>query len=568
MSVGANPEAKDSWAALALFAGFFGFYAWRAQAGPGWLDSSEFAATAHLLSLPHPPGEPVHLLLAKLAALLPVGHVAARVAWLSSLFLALAVERYYRFLRRLCAVAGAEDARFLPALATAAFGLTLGMRVNGARAEVYALQAWLTFALLHLALAFRASGDARHLRLGGLVVGLLLANHPYLAVLALPGALLLAGRGTLVPVRFPAAAGFALLGLGAYAALPLRGDAGGLVGWGGASTAAGFFDMVSARAFQASVANPGEGARLGSLAVFLADQFGDWAALPVLCGAIAGAWLLARRAAAVAAGALLACVLGFASRALWPMEVSTPDTQGYFLVSVAVVIGLGTVALARARASVPAGRWIGGALLAGLVASIGPPARGEVEGAAGRALTARMLDSLAPDALVLLSDFNLLFVSWYLQAVEERRPDVTVVYRGFAAKPWYRERLAIHAPDALAALLAPASASRPVYVDYGIDTGWVRARIGERLAPEGLLLRVGGKPAAERPEDWLVDRDDLDAQTERQLLWLHFRRACFHVERGQPERAAWHLSRARRLNPLDGHVARLLRGDAGACEEP
>ncbi|HYQ88615.1 MAG TPA: DUF2723 domain-containing protein, partial [Candidatus Binatia bacterium] len=63
-------------------------------------DSGELILAAHSLGIPHPPGYPLWLLLARCADLLPWGTVALRVNALSALFSAVAVGLFYRLAAR------------------------------------------------------------------------------------------------------------------------------------------------------------------------------------------------------------------------------------------------------------------------------------------------------------------------------------------------------------------------------------------------------------------------------------------------------------------------------------
>ena len=61
---------------------------------PFW-DAGEFIATSYVLGIPHPPGTPLYVLMGRLATLVPIGEVATRVNFLSSLASAFAVLLTY-----------------------------------------------------------------------------------------------------------------------------------------------------------------------------------------------------------------------------------------------------------------------------------------------------------------------------------------------------------------------------------------------------------------------------------------------------------------------------------------
>jgi len=116
-------------------------------------DSGELVLAADSLGIPHPPGYPLWVLLARLMASVPIGDVAWRVNALSALLSAAAVGLFHLLARRVALP------RLPAALATALFAACTIVWHSAVEAEVYPL-ATLFFVLLSL-LALRArSADA------------------------------------------------------------------------------------------------------------------------------------------------------------------------------------------------------------------------------------------------------------------------------------------------------------------------------------------------------------------------------------------------------------------------
>ena len=111
-------------------------------------DSGELILAAHSLGIPHPPGYPIWLLLARCADLVPWGTVALRVNALSALLAAAAAGLFYLLAAR-CGLG-----RLGRAAGTIVFAASTLVWDNAVQAEVYSLAAAL-FLLLAIA-AIRA----------------------------------------------------------------------------------------------------------------------------------------------------------------------------------------------------------------------------------------------------------------------------------------------------------------------------------------------------------------------------------------------------------------------------
>jgi tetratricopeptide (TPR) repeat protein len=81
--------------ALGVFAFVLVMYALTVQNTVPFWDSGEFIATSYVLGVPHPPGTPLYVLIGRLATLVPIGSIATRVNFLSSLASAFAVLLTY-----------------------------------------------------------------------------------------------------------------------------------------------------------------------------------------------------------------------------------------------------------------------------------------------------------------------------------------------------------------------------------------------------------------------------------------------------------------------------------------
>jgi hypothetical protein len=231
----------------------------------GFYDAPELSSSGALLGVTHPPGHPLFVALASVAALLPVGTLAMRVSLLGGALVAVAGRAVFEVALSLANAAlrpedpDDHDPRAVwlaPALALSA-SLTgvLGPAVfrQATRGEVYALAGALACMLLA---AVSAPGrPAPRARLAVLLLGLAGTNHTFIAVTTVPLALL-----ALIPrMREGEGRGRSLLvwgGLGAlsmlpYALLPLRDRA--AASMIRVRTAGDMVWTVTAKAFQGNV---------------------------------------------------------------------------------------------------------------------------------------------------------------------------------------------------------------------------------------------------------------------------------------------------------------------------
>lgn len=146
------------------------------------LDSAELSVGAYTLGLVHPPGYPLYLLFGKAFTWVPVGDVGFRMNLMSAAFGVLTLILVYTIARRLT-----QDV--VIALATALLiGFAWYFWTDAIVAEVYTLQSAVTLGLLWLLLKWREARRPPWLYTFALVAGLGFANYPATALLA-PGAI-------------------------------------------------------------------------------------------------------------------------------------------------------------------------------------------------------------------------------------------------------------------------------------------------------------------------------------------------------------------------------------------
>jgi hypothetical protein len=442
-------------------------------------DASEFIAAAHTLGIPHPPGTPVWVLLGKVATLLfsqvtPPRAVTLLSVWAGALTGGLSAWLAARWIGGRGAVVAAVIA-----------GTTYSIWLNATESEVYAVALLASIAMLaagewagrpDATVAQRQRGRA----LIAFLVGLAVPLHLSILV-ALPAAVAFAWRGPR-PHRAELLIWIALaaLGLSAVALLPLFSANGAMMDSGHPVTLRALLAVLRREQYQVAGLWP----RLAPLWLQLGNvfQWADWqfafGAHPFTTPALArtsvtvvfallgalGLRALHAHEARVARAMALMLVCGSLGVAVWLNMRAGPSFGGallpagathearerdYFFVlgfwAWGMLAGAGAASLStqlRARFPLPV------ALLPLLVALVPLFANRPVVdrtlppvATLPRTYARLLLDAMPANGVLLAGGDNDTFPMWYLQQVEERRPDVTVVTVPLLGAPWYRAEL-------------------------------------------------------------------------------------------------------------------------------
>jgi hypothetical protein len=169
------------WLPLALLCTTLTLYCTTLAPGVLGGDPGEYQFVPYILSMPHPTGTPLYILLSKLWSALPLGpSVAWRLNLLGAISASLAVVMLYQ-----CAYLLTR--RAVPALAAALlFALGATFWEQATMADKYAFNAFMLGLVLYLALRWGRAPTIRGLELLALGYGLSLAHHRTMALLALP----------------------------------------------------------------------------------------------------------------------------------------------------------------------------------------------------------------------------------------------------------------------------------------------------------------------------------------------------------------------------------------------
>ncbi len=556
-----------------------------------WLDSGEFVAAAADFGISHPPGHPLASIVLGSANLLPIGALSFRVALVCAVLGAVAALALFSAFERTLLVSGVIRESLVVPLSLAATWWVAGSQAwwfQAVRPEVYALEAALLCIALERLLRVATSGrdgDVRPLYHAGLAVGLALANHHYLAVLALvPSVWLLIGVWKAWGWRpFAWSTGFLGAGLLTYLFLPLRALSQPFLNLGDPTTPSRFVWVVSAQAFQKSLGPE----RVAPFREHLTDvvvAMGQDLHLGMLLLGLLGAYFMLRVRSARKYGLfwLSLWLVYTIGRALLGFVHGNPDALAYFMLAYASVGVFGAFALGvvlSAVAEAAPGRQKLAPVLGAIVAaaSLFQFVRSyEDASLAGFVDTDVFNDglrrSLPARAVVLTHNPNTIFQFWGGEAEDLSRPDVTMIPLPLLSYPKLIDRLVSKEPELKSLLrnyvlddelnaadLQSLAALRPVFVEMDIR---VAPEMFDMLVPEQLYHRVLTADITETDEGQAMQKhaklwDDIyarigrprDAQTEVQLLWRHYTDALYFAGVGDILAARRSVGAGLSLNP-------------------
>lgn len=394
----------------------------------GLIDSGELAAGCRLLNILHPTGYPLYTMLGRLASLVPVGMVVNRVAALSALFAAAGVGLFLLLGLRL------GLSRTTAGTGALLLGFSFPVWAVAVDVEVYSLTLVL---VLLLWLAAESAERGGPLLILAYMAGLALTNHMSAAstVLGVGLTAILAYRQRLTR-RVPVLALLFLLGVSPYVFLVLRARAGPLFAWGNPYNLERFWWHVTGRQYQVwmfsqssdeVMRNAGRGAAL------LARSF-LYVLVPVV---LYGAVHLFRTRRSLAVGLSVSAVAAFG----YAVNYSIPDIESYYLpclVALAVFGVVGLEELVRRMGKWRHAVWVVG--LAALALNFGAASKQGDYVAFDHAMNT--LASAEPNATIITDWWDVYSPVFYLQHVEQVRPDVCMIDKELLRRSWYFNYLA------------------------------------------------------------------------------------------------------------------------------
>lgn len=552
-----------------------------ATSEPYWLDSPEFTAAVQTLGIPHPPGHPLYIMLAKPFTLLPFGTIGLRVSLASAVFGAIA--SYLLFRCALLVLTKATDAvplwfnAILALSASLLASLTHAWWFQTVRQEVYSLQILLVTAALYPVLKY-CLGDGvpeskvRLLVFASFIFGLGLTNHHFVMLVSLPAVLpamvTVVKNETQRPVQqYGKMILAAIFGLLPYLFLHLRSVAGVAVALGGVHSLKDFFWVVSAKVYQKSVHQEN--------VTYLQDNAGE--AILSLMGqlgpiivvvSLAGAYLLLRRKSTRLAGTtlLLLQVVTLLMRSLMGIDPFNPDYYGYILATVgvtaiffAVTLGVAAHVVYKTVRHAPKLAPLLAILNIWVPVYIAKDAHTSTNLREFKA-TRLVFDAAIADApmgtVAISSYYKLFFVLFSARYIDGSRPDIQVVNPQFFGYPGYLETVTRRMPglkklawsifvkdEITEKAISDLALTYPIKVE---PSPWSEPNAIRHLLPTGILFTAMPEPtsttdvmaeSSAHMARWMSFYDLLgtgwkEHETWRFLSWCHYLDAIYFAQMG------------------------------------
>lgn len=514
-------------------------------------DSGELITAAYTLGIPHPPGYPAWCLLAHPFTYLPFGTVAWRVAFSSAVFGAGAA-----FFAGLITIK-LSGSRIAGCAAALLFAFSKDVWEQSVIAEVYALNALFIAACVFLLVEWYGTRRNFPLLLFAFLYGLSLANHSTTRLLG-PAFLLFVLFIDPVPWKrwklYGACIGLSLVGISAFAYLPIRSMANPPMDWGNPETWTNFWAVVRQEqfAFLLTQHERSLGLFMQQVQMFLKyywDAFTPLLAFvpllglyPFVKGRRPDFTLVAGLAVLLSLGMVLALNYGTDTIAVVVNNVFFIP----FHMMAAILAGLGLNWLMEQRVRTVSLRPL--AIIAASACAVIPAlwhyrANDKSGYYFAYDFGRNILDTLEPNAIYLPAADHATFPVIYLQTIDGLRPDVTIGNKyGYIEESLYADmpeearnsfrRIPTEPEQRFIEEWIIAHTDRPVYMT---EKRSFPKESGLRLENAGLTYRVVRKDEAWAPRDFWAEYSwhTLDPVTARGEFTAEAVLVDYHFARGR-----------------------------------
>ncbi len=429
-----------------------------------FIDSGELISVSYLLGIAHPTGYPLYTLLGRLFTLAEISPPAVSMNFMSALFGSAASTLTAIVVFLALAIRGNKGKKRPPQGVRYSISLVSGLLFAFSRTmwqvstetEVYTLAILLFVLILLLSWPLlrqqgrdrspRGTGLQRTFPAIGYVWGLAMGNHMSI-VLLLPMVAYLFYRGRMWEREkwrtiFFSVAAF-ILGFSIYLYIPVRSVQDPILNWGNPANLESFIRHISAWQYRVWMFSGGTDVfiqKLGDYFLLLSDQFNPFFLFLLL----PGGYLLFTRKRSL----LIVLVILFLSNLIYSLNYDIPDIDPYFIPSffvVVVLIAIGVYQVAEWIASKKSALAIPFAAASFLLPLSVLRSNYQVcdrsRDYMAYEFASNFLSTVSKDAVVLTRTWDLYAPVMYLQLIEDRRHDVTMIDYELMRRSWYVEDL-------------------------------------------------------------------------------------------------------------------------------
>jgi tetratricopeptide (TPR) repeat protein len=436
-------------------------------------DSGDFISAAYVLGICHPPGYPLYLISAKLFSWLPIGtNIAYRINLMSAFFAALAVSLLYLLILRIQQWFYPEDyslrgnktlsvpkwvQHFVASVGALSFAFSSSFWSQAVIAEVHTMNAVFTIGLILTILAYIKFGELRFLYTASFLWGLSFGVHQT-AILFLPIILIfLAARGVwkkvFAPGTFLVLIALAFFGWAVHLYFPLVAVRNTIRNWDNPQYLTDFIKLITRADY-----NKFRWARSWAMAW---DQFSSagYTLITQYTGffywlGIVGLWRMIKRDWKTAGFFFLLALsiwIFFSAVTNFPMEhtlfIDLREAffiPAYLLYAVWIALGIRWV-IAVSRSYATGAKQYPVKVLVIIFCLTMPltillshyQEQDKSNYYFAEDLGQAILDTMEPNALYFVEDDPFVFPVFYLQIIEKKRSDVSVIARGDMYKWWF-----------------------------------------------------------------------------------------------------------------------------------
>jgi hypothetical protein len=503
----------DHLIAIAIFFIALGFY-WR-QVCPTFYfwDSAELAAAIASGGIPHPPGFPLYLILAKVFCIVIPYDIGLASGLFSAVCGAGSVALFYIVSRILISTIFSNKGlvRVLSIGGSVALTTTASMAAQATRAEVYSLN------LLLFMIAFyfisdlivdtgRIKSRGKRFILASLFLGLGIANHHLTIILVLPAFIYLAFRMRLEGKVILASIAAFILPVTLYGYLIALAMKSPDLNWGNPHNLAALIAVVSGKGFSTPISafSP---SHLGQNLIFnlslLYRQLGPILTILAIIGVYSG-WKYNRLISVF----LIICIMFNLISTIFNeySYYENADIHGYLLTSLICAVIFSLIGLLWIAVKIQSKLAIYPVVII-LVIAIAIPAITNYKWAdlsgnySAKILAESIVENCSQGALVITSSYNSYFIVKALQHTYGERKDILVANVYLFGQRWYREDIArrcklqqrdVQRMDAKSFYLSLINLYKDgseIYIEYDAQSAPVR----NYLMPSGLMMKFSNQ---------------------------------------------------------------------------